>query len=119
MHAGLEHPTDPVSLEDADEAGDVVLVRVRQHDDVDPPIPGRDPRVELEQQAVRVRPAVDEHPGAVARLEQDRVPLTDVQHDEPGRPQGRVADRERREHDQEARPGEREALRERPARDAS
>lgn len=62
VHPGLEDPAHPVPLQDADEAGDVVLVRMRQHDQVDPAIPRRDAGVELQEQPIGVRSAVHQHP---------------------------------------------------------
>ena len=61
----------------------MVLVRVREHHDVDATIPGRQDGVELGEDAVRVGPAVDEHPRAVAALDEDCVALAHVEHDDP------------------------------------
>jgi hypothetical protein len=40
-HARLEQPADPVAIEQQRQAGDVILVRVGQDDDVEPPVPWR------------------------------------------------------------------------------
>jgi hypothetical protein len=50
-----------------------------QDQDVDPPIPGRDPGVELDDQALGIGSAVDQQPAAPVALDQDRVPLADVE----------------------------------------
>jgi len=91
VHARLVDTADAISLQDADQPSHVVLVRVGQDDDVDAAVPGRDPRVQLEEQAVRVGSAVHQHPGAAAALEQDRVPLADVEHHEAGHARRGVA----------------------------
>ncbi len=59
-HPRLEDARHVVSLEEERKTGDVILVRMAQHDGVDPAIPRRDSSVEVDQQAIRVRPAVDE-----------------------------------------------------------
>ena len=64
----------------------MVFVRVGQDDDVQAAVPRRDPLVERDEHPVRVRAAVDEHPGTGARLQQDRVALADVEHRDPGGP---------------------------------
>ncbi len=61
-HAGLEHPPDPVPRQQHREAGDVVLVRVRQHQDVDPAVPRWEATIERDEQPVRVRTTVDQQP---------------------------------------------------------
>lgn len=80
VHARLEDPAHLVPLQDADEAIDVVLVGMCEHQDIDPAVPGRDARIEGEEQPVRVRPAVHQDSPACGRLQQDRVTLADVQH---------------------------------------
>lgn len=81
VHPRLIDMPDAISLEDSDQTGDVVFVRVRQDHHVDPPVPRRDHRVELGDDAVGIGAAVDEHASAVAALDQDRVALADVEHD--------------------------------------
>ena len=61
----------------------MILVRVGQHEEVDPPIPGRDVRVEGDEEAIRIGAAVDEHPRAAVRVDEDRVALPDVEHRDP------------------------------------
>ena len=78
-HARLVDASDLVALEDPGESGNVVLVRVGEHEDVEPPVPRRDARVEREQDAIRVRPTVDQHPRAGPGLEQDGIALPDVE----------------------------------------
>ncbi len=90
-HSGLEHPPHAIALQDADQARHVVLVRVREHDEVDPAVPGRDLRVQLHEQAVRVRSTVDQQAAAVPALDQDGVALPYVQDDEARRAQRGIA----------------------------
>ena len=78
-HPGFRDRSDPVSGQEEREATGVVLVWVRQHGEVEAPVPRREPRVEKREEPVRVRPCVDEHPGAAPSLEQHRVPLADVE----------------------------------------
>jgi hypothetical protein len=66
-HPGLEDPADSVGLDQPGQAAGVVLVRVAQDQDVDPPIPGRDPGVELDDQALGIGSAVDQQPGRLDR----------------------------------------------------
>ena len=63
-HPGLEDPSDPVSLQQLGEAGHVILVRVRQDQHVDPPIPWRDPPVQGHEQTLRVGAAIDQQAAA-------------------------------------------------------
>ena len=81
--AGLVDAPDPVALQHRDQAGGVVFVGVRQHEDVDPVVPGREPLIELDQEPVRVRPAVDDHPPTLAALDEDPVALPDVEGHDP------------------------------------
>ena len=76
----------------------MVLVRVRQDDRVDPPVPRRDPLVEDDEEPVRVGAAVDEEPAAARALDEDRVALPDIEHAHP-RDAGRSADDHRAGHD--------------------
>jgi len=57
----------------------MVLVRVRQDEDVDATIPGRQAFVECDEEASRVRPAVDDEPSTALALHEDAVALTDVE----------------------------------------
>lgn len=82
---GAEHPVlrdacHAVAVHQQREPRDVVLVRVGQHDQVDAPIPGRQPLVENGQQAVGVGAAIDEHPAAAGTFHEDRVALPHVEH---------------------------------------
>ena len=70
----------------------MVLVRVAEHDGVDPPVPRRDPLVEVDEQAVRVRPAVDQQPTAARSFDEDGIALPDVEDRHASRsPAGRAA----------------------------
>ena len=81
---GLDDPPHPVALEQQRQTGDVVLVRVRQDDRVDPPVPRRDPPVERDEQPVGIGAAVDEQPPAARALDEDRVALPDIEDRDPG-----------------------------------
>jgi hypothetical protein len=94
-HPGLVDPPHLISLEQQREPGDVVLVRVGQHQDVDPAVPRWKPLVEGQQQPARVRAAVDHQPPASTALDEDPVPLPDVEHDDPCQPVGPVHECER------------------------
>ncbi len=59
-HPGLEDPIDAIARQQQRQAGDMVLVRVGQDDDVDPAVPRGKAPVQLDEQAVRVGAAVDE-----------------------------------------------------------
>jgi hypothetical protein len=93
-HARLVDPADPIAAQEDGETRRVVLVRMGEDEGIDPMIPGGEALIEGDQEAARVRPAVDEHPTAAAAFDEDRVALADVEHDDPGRPVRTVADRE-------------------------
>ena len=50
-----------------------------QDEDVDPSIPGRKAFVERDEEAARIRPAIDDHPAAARALDEDGVALADVE----------------------------------------
>jgi hypothetical protein len=58
----------------------VILVRVGEDHQVDPTIPGRNVRIELDEQPIRVGPAVHQQAAAAVALDQDRVALPDIEH---------------------------------------
>ncbi len=87
-HPGLEHATDAIALQQQGEAGDMVLVRVGQDHGIDPTVPRRDPRVEDDEQPVRVGPTVDEQPATARPLDEDRVTLADVEDRDAGDARG-------------------------------
>lgn len=93
-HTGLVDSLDPIALQHQDQAGDVVLVRMGEHDRVDSTVPRREPLVERDQQAPRVRTAIDQQPAPEAALDEDRVTLPHVEGDDPGEPVGAVSHRE-------------------------
>ena len=98
-HARLEDPADLVALEQQGETGDVILVRVAEDDGVDPSVPRRDPGVEGDEQAARIRTTVDEQAAAARALDEDRVALADVEDGDPRDP-GRSGDHDRAGHRQ-------------------
>jgi len=83
-HPRLGQLAHPVSLEEERDPGQVVLVGVRDDDEVQPPVPGRQAGVEGDEQAIRVRAPVDQHPPARGPLDEDRIPLADIEHDHVG-----------------------------------
>jgi hypothetical protein len=86
--ARLVHTTDPVAREQRRQAGDVVLVRVREHQEVDPAVPWRQPLVEGDEEASRIGSTVHDEPSATAALDEDPVALPDVEDDDPNDPVG-------------------------------
>ena len=83
---GVQHGADAVAIQHVDEPGDVVLVRMADHEHVDPSGEERQVRPDPSQRQLGVRPAVDERRRAVGRLDQDGVPLPDVEHREMQQP---------------------------------
>ena len=77
--ACMEQRSDPEAGQHVDQAGNVVLMGMAQHQQVDPAREERQPGAEATQRQLRVRAAVDEHDGAARRLDQDRVALADVE----------------------------------------
>jgi hypothetical protein len=78
-HARLDDIANPVPIEQQREAADVILVRMGQHDQVEPSVPGRHASVEQRQEAVWIRAGVDQHAAARRTLEEDRIALPDVE----------------------------------------
>lgn len=66
------------------ETGDVILVGVGEHEQVDPPVPWRQTLLERDEESVRVRATVDEQASAPAALDEDRITLPDVEDGDPG-----------------------------------
>ena len=107
-HPGLERPTDAISLEQHGQPSDVIFVRVRQDDGIEPAIPRRDPPIELDEQPVGIRPAVDEQAPAARALDEDRVALPDVQDRHRRAARGPFDDDRSRQHDRRRQGDERE-----------
>jgi hypothetical protein len=84
VHPWLEHASDAVARQHADQPRDMVLVGMGEHDEVDAPVPGRDPRVELHEQPIGIGAAVHQHAASGCALDEDRVALANVEHDEAG-----------------------------------
>ena len=98
-HAGearLVRDPDAVPLEEQAEARDMILVGMREDDDVDPAVPRRQALVERDEQAARIRSAVDQHPPAATAFHEDRVTLAHVEDDDVRDSTGSVDDRERK-----------------------
>jgi hypothetical protein len=83
-HAGLEYPRDAVASQQERQSRDVVLVRMGQDHGVKATIPRRDAPIELDQQAIGIRTAVDQQAAAARSLDEDCVALSDVEHGDPG-----------------------------------
>jgi hypothetical protein len=102
-HPGFEDPVDAIAVEEQRQAGDVVLVRVRQDHRVEPPVPRRDPPIELDQQSIGIGAAIDQKATTARPLDQDGVALADVEDRDPRRA-GRARDddgaRDRDGHDE-------------------
>lgn len=98
--ARLDGEAHVVAVEDREESRAVILVRVRQHDEIDPALPRQQAAAEKRQQPSRIRAAVDEHDRA-AELQQERVALSDIEGadagDRRGGPERRDACDERSE----------------------
>jgi hypothetical protein len=92
---GLVDAADAVAREQRGQSSHVVLVRVRQHEDVDAAIPRRQSLVERDQESSRVGPAIDQEATAPPTLDQDAVALTDVKDHDAGDPVGPVRERDR------------------------
>ena len=81
-HPRLEQSPDAVAFDQQREAAHVVLVGVREDDEVDPAVPWRDLRVEGHEEPIGVRTTVHEQPPARRRLDEDRVALANVERDD-------------------------------------
>jgi hypothetical protein len=83
-HARLVDVGDLVARQEETQAGDVVLVRVRQDQGIDASVPGRQPLVERDEESVRIGAAIDKESAPAGTLDQNRVALPDIQYDDPG-----------------------------------
>jgi hypothetical protein len=92
-HARLVELCDAIPGEEERQPGHVVLVRVAEHDDVEPPVPRGNVLVQRAEEAFRVRAAVHEEPAATAAFDEDRVALANIEHDDTGHPVGSLRDR--------------------------
>ena len=103
-HASLADARDAVAGREPGQSPGVVLVGMREDDEVDAPVPEWQALVEPADEQVRIRPAVDEHPRATG-FEEDGIALADVEDAdlEPARGSG---DEDRAEDDDEASAGE-------------
>ena len=82
-HPGLEEAPDAVSADQSDQPSRVILVGMGEHDHVEAPVPGGQPGVQENAQAVGIRPAVDQDPASRRALDEDRVALSDVEEGDP------------------------------------
>lgn len=83
VHPGLCDAAHGVARHQARQATRMVLVGMGQHDQVDVAVPDGDALVEPSHQQVGVRPAVDQEASAVCGLDQDGIPLPDVEDRDP------------------------------------
>ncbi len=83
-HPRLEEVADAVAPDQSDHPGRVVLVGVREDDDVDAAVPRGHARIEHRAKSVGVRTAVDEDAPAARSFDEDRVPLADVEDGDAG-----------------------------------
>lgn len=79
----LQDRPDPIARQHKVEARKVILVRMGEHHDVDPAIPGRDSLVKRHEEAVRVRSPVHEEPPASGSFDKDCVTLSDIEDRDP------------------------------------
>jgi hypothetical protein len=77
----------------------VILVRVGEDHQVDSTIPRRNVRIELDEQPIRVGPAVNQQTAPAVALDQDRVPLPDIEHGQMDAAVRSVRDKEDEGHD--------------------
>ena len=57
----------------------MILVGVAEDHGLDPTVPWRDATIELDEEPVRVRPAVDQQAAAVRTLDEDGIALPDIE----------------------------------------
>ncbi len=103
QHPRLSDDSHPVPLEEQREAGDVILVRVRQDDDVEPAVECRDPLVEEDRKPVGIGAPVDQDATSPGTLDEHGVALAHVEDRDP-QPTVRSCERQRGSHDHERRP---------------
>ncbi len=96
--ARLEDGADAEAVEHVDQSGDVILVRMGQHQQVDASREERQVRADASKGELRIRAAVDQHGGTGGRLDQDGVALSDVERREVQPPVGLRAEGDRQEH---------------------
>lgn len=80
--AGVEDEPDLETMQHLHQAGNVILVRVGQQDDVDASAIERQELSQAAQDEVGIRAAVDQQRPTVAALDQDGVSLPHVEHDQ-------------------------------------
>ena len=97
-NARLEDGADAEAVEHVDQSGDVILVRMGQHQQVDASREERQVRADAAKGQLRIRATVDQHGGAAGCLDQDGVALSDVERGEVQPPVGLRAERDRQQH---------------------
>jgi hypothetical protein len=84
VHPRLVDALDIVAFEEERQAPDVVLVGMAEDDGVDVPIPRREMVAQRNEEPPRVGAAVHQQATSATTFDEDRVPLTDVEDDDPG-----------------------------------
>ena len=79
-HPRLGDLPDPVAVHHRRHPGDMVLVRVGQNHQLQPPVPRRNALVEKRDEPVGVGASVDQGPTSVWALKEDGVTLADIEH---------------------------------------
>ena len=90
--AGLVDQTDPIPGQHHRQARHVVLVGMREHDDVEAAIPWREALVERPEEPVGTWPAIDDHATTPVAFDEDGVALPDVENGHANRPVRAVGD---------------------------
>ena len=103
--ARLDREPDLVAVEHREQAGSVVLMRVREHDEIDAPLPRCEAAAEECEEPPGIGATVHEHDGA-AELEEERVALADVERAHAGgglcgHERARAGDEKHERHDSE------------------
>lgn len=78
--SGVDHGADAEALEHLHQSGDVVLMRVTQHEQIDASREEGQVGAQPPQGELRVRTAVHQHGRATRSFDEDGVALPDVQH---------------------------------------
>jgi len=78
--SGVQDCADAEALDHLQQAGDVVLVRMAEHEQVDATREERQVRAQAPQGELGIRTAVHQHGGARRSLDDDGVALADVEH---------------------------------------
>ena len=81
--ADLGHRADAVALQEQRQAGDMILVRVGEHHEIESSVPRRQSFIEDDEESIGIGAAVDQHAAAGVPLDQDGIALSDVEDRHP------------------------------------